>query len=272
MLRKAAATTMLSTSRSLVRPSAFTRSAALVPASTTVVKPSLPFLPSSSFRLPSKKSSSPFFVSSPVRHQPLALSQRFSTTSLALEKQQEQRNQEKGSSSKKEREEEVEEDDGAPPKGSSIRDRLRFLTRRYGWWALGVYMLASLFDFTLIFVSIHMLGADHIRDLEVQVRKAIGLTQRDQDEDDQQQQVAQVDTGDGQAPPRQAVRKSSSSSTSIWTEAVLAYTIHKTLLLPFRVAITAAVTPSFVKWLVKMGWAKPHSVVRKAAEQAAKRS
>lgn len=40
-----------------------------------------------------------------------------------------------------------------------------------------------------------------------------------------------------------------------------------------RVAFTAAVTPSFVKWLVRMGWAKANHEVkakvgRKAADKA----
>lgn len=41
-------------------------------------------------------------------------------------------------------------------------------------------------------------------------------------------------------------QKASSGSGTLWAEAVLAYTIHKTLLLPFRVMGTGAVTPSFV--------------------------
>lgn len=61
-------------------------------------------------------------------------------------------------------------------------------------------------------------------------------------------------------------------STTLWTEIVLAYTIHKTLLLPFRVMLTAAVLPSFVKFMVKIGWSKPNYVVKKAAEKAKERA
>lgn len=57
-------------------------------------------------------------------------------------------------------------------------------------------------------------------------------------------------------------------ASTLWTEAVLAYTIHKTLLLPFRVMFTAAVLPSFVKLMVKWGLSKPNYVVKNAAKKA----
>ncbi|SPO23745.1 uncharacterized protein UTRI_03716_B [Ustilago trichophora] len=162
------------------------------------------------------------------------------------------------SSSKSENKSEQQEPDpDSPPPKASFRERLKFLTRRYGWWALGVYLAASTVDFSLTFLAIHLLGADHIRSLEASLRKSIGLEARHDDPETSQ------DSNSG---------KNAGSST-IWTEAVLAYTIHKTLLLPVRVAFTAAVTPSFVKWLVRMGWAKANHQVkaqvgRKAADKA----
>ncbi|PWN88684.1 hypothetical protein FA10DRAFT_223224, partial [Acaromyces ingoldii] len=121
------------------------------------------------------------------------------------------------------------------PPNSGIRARLRFLMRRYGWWALAVYMLASVFDFSLAFASIHLLGADHIRELEEKVREKVGMGKREMEDEE----AAKMGAGSG----------------TLWTEAVLAYTIHKTLLMPLRLGITAAFTPRFVKWMVKMGWA-----------------
>jgi hypothetical protein len=164
------------------------------------------------------------------------------------------RSSQSGKSTKEQAEQAEEADSDAPPPKASLRERLKFLTRRYGWWALGVYLAASSVDFSLTFLAIHLLGADHIRSLEAQVRSSLGLEQRHDDPDSQ----------DG---------KKQSGSSTIWTEAVLAYTIHKTLLLPVRVAFTAAVTPSFVKWLVKMGWARANHQVkaqvgRKAADKA----
>nr|CDI53761.1 conserved hypothetical protein [Melanopsichium pennsylvanicum 4] len=128
----------------------------------------------------------------------------------------------------------------------------------------GVYLAASTVDFSLIFLAIHLVGADHIRSLEAQLRKSIGLEARHDEPAKEEESRSHT--------KKSAVGGGSSSST-IWTEAVLAYTIHKTLLLPVRVAFTAAVTPSFVKWLVKMGWAKANHQVkanmgRKAADKA----
>lgn len=153
----------------------------------------------------------------------------------------------KASESKSQSNAEAESSDSdAPPPKTSLRERLKFLTRRYGWWALGVYLAASTVDFSLTFLAIHLLGADHIRSLETSLRKSIGLDP-------------------SPSPTSDTPNTKSGNSSTIWTEAVLAYTIHKTLLLPVRVAFTAAVTPSFVKWLVKMGWAKAG---RKAADKA----
>ena len=50
----------------------------------------------------------------------------------------------------------------------------------------------------------------------------------------------------------------------LWAMAVLAYTIHKTVFLPFRVGVTAAVTPKFVGWLAKRGWAGSQGTRRAA--------
>lgn len=146
-------------------------------------------------------------------------------------------------------------------------------------------MLASAFDFTAVFLAIHFLGAEHIRELEDAARKAVGLGKRDlvegeepalpssadgENNADAAAQAAKVLKESTQAAPPAASKSSKSGGQSaLWAEAVLAYTIHKTLLLPFRVGITAAVTPSFVKWLIRMGWAKPNTAVKRAAEKAA---
>ncbi|EPQ31083.1 uncharacterized protein PFL1_01272 [Pseudozyma flocculosa PF-1] len=166
-----------------------------------------------------------------------------------------------------EQDKEDEEEERKARKGS-LKDRLRYLTRRYGWWALGVYLAASSVDLGLTFAAIHMLGADHIRQLETRVRDAVGLSKR-QESDEEREQREQDERDQQQPGAAGADKKRQGGSSTIWTELVLAYTIHKTLLLPVRVAFTAAVTPSFVKWLVKMGWAKSAAAVRKAAKEAA---
>jgi hypothetical protein len=199
-------------------------------------------------------------------------------------------------SSESAQESEPDSDPDEPPKKAGLRERLRFLSRRYGWWALAVYLLASLVDLSLVFAAIHMLGADHIRDLEDRCRKFIGVGKRELGDGETAVWPVPVGTGvssdsDGnptannaeaallaakrmehqEIAPVQSKKSSSSSSGgsgTLWTEAVLAYTIHKTLLLPFRVGVTAAITPSFVKYMVKLGWAKDNAAVQRAAYKA----
>lgn len=200
------------------------------------------------------------------------------------------------------RQQESEEDPDEPPKKASIRERLRFLTRRYGWWALGVYLLASAVDFSLVFAAIHLLGADHIRELEDRFRDYVGMGKREMEDHEVAVWPVPVTTPvegspeqrregglmNNQNAAKEALLHQGKSvseerengisdkgrsaskpprSSNIWAEVVLAYTIHKTLLLPFRVGITAAVTPSFVKYMVRMGWARNNAAVHQAASK-----
>lgn len=45
----------------------------------------------------------------------------------------------------------------------------------------------------------------------------------------------------------------SGTLAGIWTQLLLAYGVHKSLIF-FRVPLTAAVTPKVVKWLRARGW------------------
>ncbi|KAN0065824.1 DUF1279 superfamily [Thecaphora frezii] len=191
--------------------------------------------------------------STPPAFQALSPSLRaFSTHSVLLNAPSQQPKPKQEQKQEQENDRPSPEDDDAAAQKGSLKDRLRYLTRRYGWWALGVYLAASTVDFALTFAAIHLLGAQHIRQLEMRIRSAVGLGQRPASSDAEESNSDQEE-----------------GSSAIWTEAVLAYTIHKTLLLPLRVAFTAAVTPSFVKWLVSMGWTKSHDAVRRAAKEAA---
>ncbi|CAD6889970.1 unnamed protein product [Tilletia controversa] len=205
------------------------------------------------------------------------------------------------------------DDSEGPPKGASWRERFRFMSRRYGRWALVVYMLASAVDFSVIFAFIHFLGAAHIKQLEARVRSYLGLSKHSEETEvegafhslkggvegalkdgvdlsanNQEAARAAADllqtggsstTADGlTAVDERAKQTVPSSSLPTWlqgtlgTEIILAYTIHKTLLLPFRIAATAAVLPKFVKLMVRMGWSKPNAVIQQTAKAAAQRA
>ena len=51
----------------------------------------------------------------------------------------------------------------------SLSERLRKLSREYGWTALGVYLALSALDFPFCFLAVRMLGTDRIGKLEEQV-------------------------------------------------------------------------------------------------------
>lgn len=162
---------------------------------------------------------------------------------------------------------ESDEDGSSQP---SLRQRLRYLWKRYGWWAFGVYNLWSVVDFSLTWAVIHLYGADHIRDVETRARKWVGLDKREAtDEEVAKWPLALAGTEEEEGVKRhmnneeatkEVARKvvhevkqhnpkgssASNAGSTLWAEAVLAYTIHKTLLLPFRVMGTGAITPSFV--------------------------
>lgn len=52
----------------------------------------------------------------------------------------------------------------------------------------------------------------------------------------------------------------------LYATIVLAYTIHKTLFLPVRVGLTAALTPKLVGWLGRKGWVGGEGTRRAATE------
>ncbi|KAK0563005.1 DUF1279 superfamily protein [Tilletia horrida] len=199
-----------------------------------------------------------------------------------------------------------EQEDG-PPKGASWRERFRFMTRRYGRWALVVYLLASAVDFSLVFAAIHFLGADHIKDLEARALALVGLQKQSVEESEKSVGREALDSlknaaskvnleanneeaaraaadflrsgGVHTTPDGQKTTDSSSGSSrpswlsgTLGTELVLAYTIHKTALLPFRIAVTAAVLPSFVKLMVRLGWSRPNAAIQQAARAATEKA
>lgn len=63
----------------------------------------------------------------------------------------------------------------APKEGGSLSQRLRKLSREYGWAAVGVYFGLSALDFPFCFAAVRLLGVDRIGQLEhVVVQSAKG--------------------------------------------------------------------------------------------------
>ncbi|KIJ49483.1 hypothetical protein M422DRAFT_27849 [Sphaerobolus stellatus SS14] len=126
---------------------------------------------------------------------------------------------------------------GPPPEPKTLSDRLKQLIKSYGWYALGVYIVLSALDFSVAFAAVNILGAEYVSSAAASVKSfVLHLLGRD----------APAVPGEPEVPH--------TGSEGLYAMLVVAYTIHKTLFLPVRIGLTAAVTPRFVGWLGRRGW------------------
>ncbi|KAJ5810924.1 hypothetical protein N7447_010440 [Penicillium robsamsonii] len=129
---------------------------------------------------------------------------------------------------------------------ASLSQRLKKLSREYGWAALGVYLGLSALDFPFCFAAVRLLGVERIGYYEhvvigfVKDKLKTVWPQTKGSEEDGQGQLAQAE-------------ERNQEEASIWTQLVFAYAIHKSFVF-IRVPLTAAVTPKVVKTLRGWGW------------------
>lgn len=164
-----------------------------------------------------------------------------------------------------------------PPPAESIVSRLRTLFRTHGWSALTIYLILSLADFSLTFLFIWSVGADRVREAEDWVLDCLGWHRGDDAaalaegrepaapgrvervlksfNKSSKPSVAGEVVGDGAGGVAATGGSSSEGNaySAMATTAVLAYAIHKTLLLPVRLGLTAAITPKVVRLLRSWG-------------------
>ena len=100
-----------------------------------------------------------------------------------------------------------------------------------------MYLFLGVFDFGISFGLIHIVGAEHVREY---VRRAKELVWGPPDVIEAAETTAAAKKG---------------GNEGLYATILLAYAVHKTLFLPFRVAGVAAVTPPLVRWLRTKGWA-----------------
>ncbi|OAV88960.1 hypothetical protein PTTG_12210 [Puccinia triticina 1-1 BBBD Race 1] len=117
--------------------------------------------------------------------------------------------------------------------------KLRQLTKLYGSAALVVYGVLGGVDFGLSFVTIYLVGAEHVRKAEDWLLEQLNWKR------------AHSTPLPSTTPVPQGAE---TENNMLWTTAVVAYTIHKTILLPFRIGLTAWMTPPIVRLLRKRGW------------------
>lgn len=124
----------------------------------------------------------------------------------------------------------------------TLTGRLKLLIKTHGWYALGVYAGISVLDFSLAFAAIYLLGADQVsavtNRLKDTLTETVGWPAPSQSNGAHDIDEGTVAVG----------------NNGIYTIAILAYGIHKTLLLPVRIGLTAGITPRFVAFLTKRGW------------------
>ncbi|WWD20915.1 hypothetical protein CI109_105393 [Kwoniella shandongensis] len=171
-----------------------------------------------------------------------------------------------------------------PEPNASAYTRFKALSKKYGWWAVGVYFALSTLDFSLCFIMVHSVGAERIEPLydagkhyyrvkRYGEEEADRLKVEDEEKREEEQRILeQENIVNGQEGKKQ--KKSGGSGgimgKTFWAEVVLAYTIHKTALLPFRAGLTVAWTPKLVGWLTRRGWVGKGGLTRAASHAQGK--
>lgn len=116
----------------------------------------------------------------------------------------------------------------------TTKQKLNSFMKKYGYVGLGVYLSLSAVDLGLTMAAITVTGAEKVKQVEdwvlTNIKGFFGIEHK-------------------HAPKEKAEERPSLASIF-----VIAYGIHKTVLLPLRLGLTAAITPSLAKKLRQMGF------------------
>ncbi|PIL34211.1 hypothetical protein GSI_03922 [Ganoderma sinense ZZ0214-1] len=147
----------------------------------------------------------------------------------------------------------------ALPPNATLSQRLKHLIKSYGWYALGVYIILSTLDFSVAFAAVNILGAEHVSKVATEVKDYfVGFIHSTPPEPGREQMDPAVS------------HAASGGHEGLMAMILVAYTIHKTLFLPVRIGLTAAITPKLVHWLRARGWAGSAGARRAAQEMREK--
>ncbi|KAH9809359.1 hypothetical protein DFH28DRAFT_989731 [Melampsora americana] len=136
-----------------------------------------------------------------------------------------------------------------------IFGKVKQLTKQYGSAALVIYGALSAVDFGISFVTIYLIGAEHVRQIEDWVLEQLHWKRESHSTEPSHSSQAQVaQKSDSNDAEDKSPGSSGPLQSLFWTTAIVAYTFHKTVLLPFRVGFTAWLTPPIVRTLRKRGW------------------
>ncbi|KAF2833405.1 hypothetical protein CC86DRAFT_338689 [Ophiobolus disseminans] len=149
---------------------------------------------------------------------------------------------------------------GSPEPAPSLSQRLKKLSREYGWSAVGVYFALSVLDFPFCFLAVRLLGTDRIGHYEDVIKRTFWSVVRlafpdagaRSAETPASEDIAEATAREGNVGAAEmAIR--TGADASIWTQLGLAYLVHKSFIF-VRVPLTAAVLPKVVKTLRKWGY------------------
>jgi Protein of unknown function (DUF1279) len=133
--------------------------------------------------------------------------------------------------------------------------KLRQLMKQYGIPGIAVYLTLGMVDLGATYFTIQMVGAEKVKELENWVKSSFGRfgvwNKKNHDEPDTTATTLGVGGVLGELEAEVTAEGAKPSVASIF---ILAYGIHKTVFLPFRLGVTAAITPWVVRRLGAMGW------------------
>ncbi|KAH9876049.1 hypothetical protein J1614_003928 [Plenodomus biglobosus] len=153
---------------------------------------------------------------------------------------------------------------GSPEPALSLSQRLKQLSKEYGWTAVGVYLGLSAIDFPFCFLAVRLLGTERIGHYEDVVKNAFwsvvrlafpdaGKKSPEQVAAEEAQKAAEATAREGYVNADGVLVRPTNADASIWTQLGLAYLVHKSLIF-IRVPLTAAVLPKVVKTLRGLGY------------------
>lgn len=116
---------------------------------------------------------------------------------------------------------------------------------------MGMYFFLSAIDFGVAFAGVNLLGAEHVSRVAASVKEYVTGFIHARPSEPGREELESI-SGHGQ------------SQEGLYAMIAVAYTIHKTLFLPVRVGLTAALTPKLVGWLGRRGWAGGEGTKRAA--------
>jgi len=157
--------------------------------------------------------------------------------------------------------------EGSTQEKLTLSQRLKKLSKEYGWSAVGVYLTLSVLDFPFCFLLVRVVGTDTIGKIEHYVvstaKQFIPESVRQKwHEYWQSIKSKEVETlgSDGISDKVEMAgwgveeaQERNKEEASLGTQLALAYAIHKSFIF-FRVPLTAAVTPKVVRVLRSWGW------------------